>query len=94
MQCVAQIRTAWRDPVAVLSAWAEEPWALGLISGGEGERGPVVLSGARSRHDPDLRAGRSRAIRFAGVARMLGAEAPLAAGGPPFQGGGGGAGGL
>ncbi len=31
MQHVAQIRKAWRDPVEVLSAFAGEPWAVGLV---------------------------------------------------------------
>lgn len=39
MQCVAQLRTSWRDPVEVLSAFAGEPWAIGFVSGGGGPRG-------------------------------------------------------
>lgn len=30
--------TAWRDPVQVLGFFADEPWALGLLSGGGGPR--------------------------------------------------------
>jgi len=82
MHCVAQLRTAWRDPVEVLSAFAEEPWAIGFVSGGAGPRGrwsyvarapQAVLQPA-----PDP---------FAGLRDLLGPAAAPDEDGPPFKGG-------
>lgn len=85
MQCVAHIPLPWRDPVEVLSAFANEPWALAMISGGAGDQGrwsyvarapdaTLTLDAADSR-DP-----------FQALADLRG---PLVdeTGGPPFQGG-------
>ena len=38
MTCVAQLPSPWREPAEVLSAFADEPWALGLVTGGAGAR--------------------------------------------------------
>ncbi|WP_332769681.1 aminodeoxychorismate synthase, component I [Phenylobacterium sp.] len=84
MQCVAQLRTSWRDPVEVLSAFAEEPWAIGFVSGGGGPRGrwsyvarapEATFTGAPGQ-DP-----------FEGLAELLGPAGLSLADGPPFQGG-------
>jgi para-aminobenzoate synthetase component 1 len=78
------IRLRWREPAAVLQAFADEPWAVGLISGGEqahwsyvARRPDRTLSVPPDDHRDPL----------ASLASLL-AEAPRpVAGGPPFQGG-------
>ena len=76
----------WRDPVTVLAAFADEPFALCLLSDGEGERGRwsylarapariLVIDPADPR-DP-----------FAELSGLIGPARDLAARGPPFQGG-------
>jgi len=35
MQAYAQVEAAWRDPTEVLCGVAEEPWAVGFLSGGD-----------------------------------------------------------
>ncbi|MDP3855652.1 MAG: aminodeoxychorismate synthase, component I [Phenylobacterium sp.] len=84
MQCVAQLRTSWRDPVEVLSAFAEEPWAIGFVSGGGGPRGrwsyvaraPEATLLAPPGQDP-----------FEGLDGLLGPAQASLPDGPPFQGG-------
>ncbi|WP_309645211.1 aminodeoxychorismate synthase, component I [Phenylobacterium sp.] len=84
MHSVAQLRTAWRDPVEVLSAFAEEPWALGFVSGGGGARGrwSYVARAPQATYRP---------VRgqdpFEGLRELLGPAAPAPIEGPPFQGG-------
>ncbi|WP_269714724.1 anthranilate synthase component I family protein [Caulobacter sp. NIBR2454] len=39
MQAVSILAFPWREPAAVLSAFAEEPFAMGLLSGGGGNHG-------------------------------------------------------
>ena len=82
MQCVAQLIAPWREPVEVLSAFADEPWALALLSGGGRwsylARAPdatLTISGEDPR-DP-----------FAALAELLGCASPGLPDGPPFQGG-------
>jgi para-aminobenzoate synthetase component 1 len=86
MLWAAQLRAEWREPVEVLSAFADEPWALGLVSGGRGERGrwsyvarepdAVLTVGPDDPRDP-----------FRALSDLLGPQTPALAGGPPFQGG-------
>ncbi|MBT9473296.1 MAG: aminodeoxychorismate synthase, component I [Pseudomonadota bacterium] len=86
MRCVAQLTAEWREPAEVLSAYAEEPWALGLVSGAPGEPGrwsylardpdATLMVWADERRDP-----------FAALSELLGPSSPGLAGGPPFQGG-------
>lgn len=86
MRRVAQIRLAWREPVEVLSAFASEPWTVGLVSGGGGPRGrwsylardpeSVLALGPADAADP-----------FAALSRLAGGDAEVLADGPPFQGG-------
>ena len=79
---------AWREPRNVLAPFREEPWAIGLLSGGGGERGrwsyvlrapdEILCLGAQDCADP-----------FQALGALVG---PLLQGaglrdGPPFQGG-------
>jgi para-aminobenzoate synthetase component 1 len=76
----------WRDPTEILSAFADEPYAVCLLSGGDGERGrwsylarqpaEVLTIEPNDRRDP-----------FAAVAALLGRTRPTRPDGPPFQGG-------
>lgn len=75
--CVALRATAWDDPVAVASAFAEEPYACVLLSG------PGGWSYVLRRPD---RVSEPAGDPAAALPDLLGPEAPLA-GGPPFQGG-------
>ena len=86
MQCVAQLQADWREPAEVLSAFADEPWALGLVSGGDGEQGRWSYLA----RDPDMTlavAPGDTRDPFAALSELLGPEAPATGGGPPFQGG-------
>ncbi|MBR7621587.1 anthranilate synthase component I family protein [Phenylobacterium sp. 20VBR1] len=86
MRVAAQLRTSWREPLQVLSAFAGEPWAVGFLSGGRGPRArwsylarrpdAVLTLGADDRRDP-----------FKMLAEMLGPPGETARDGPPFQGG-------
>lgn len=85
MRCVAQLSAPWRDPAQVLSAFAGEPWAVGLLSGGGGERGRwsylarspdrTLIIGAADPLDP-----------FDALAELAG-PISRSTSGPPFQGG-------
>ena len=86
MLWAAQLRAEWREPAEVLSAFADEPWAVCLLSGGEGERGRWSYLA----RDPDatftVQAGDTR-DPFGGLSDLLGPLQPAMADGPPFQGG-------
>ncbi|KQW71017.1 aminodeoxychorismate synthase component I [Phenylobacterium sp. Root77] len=82
MHCVAQLSAPWREPAEVLSAFAGEPWAVGLVSGGarwsylaRDPEATLILRAVDAR-DP-----------FDALAVLLGPAAPAAEDGPPFQGG-------
>jgi para-aminobenzoate synthetase component 1 len=85
MQHAAQLSAPWRDPVEVLSAFAEEPWALAMISGAAGAQGrwsyvarapgATLTIAAEDPQDP-----------FAALAELRGPLQPPIEG-PPFQGG-------
>ncbi|QUD88760.1 anthranilate synthase component I family protein [Phenylobacterium montanum] len=80
------ITAPWREPADVLAAFADEPFALGLLSGGGGPRGrwsylarapdAFLILGATDRRDP-----------FEALRSLLGEPLPAAPDGPPFQGG-------
>ncbi len=84
MLWAAQLRAEWREPAGVLSVFADEPWALGLVSGGQGDRWSYLA------REPDailtLAPGDVR-DPFSALAGLLGTPSPAMAGGPPFQGG-------
>src|SRR5665213_2960514 len=83
---VAAVRAAWREPVEVLSAFADEAWAIGLLSGGGGPEGrwsylarqpdATLVFTAGDGDDP-----------FAALTGMVGPTSPRLGDGPPFQGG-------
>jgi para-aminobenzoate synthetase component 1 len=85
MRCFALIPAPWREPLTVLSAWAEQPFALALLSsGGERARWSYLM------RDPEATLELSPADPrdpFQALGALLGARAPAADDGPPFQGG-------
>ena len=85
MRSVALITAPWRDPVEVLAACADRPFAFALLSDGTAPRGRwsyVMCDPAAT-----LVAGPQDPDPFAAMKALLGGTAPGAAGGPPFQGG-------
>ncbi|HXQ13195.1 MAG TPA: hypothetical protein VN814_01080, partial [Caulobacteraceae bacterium] len=80
------LRAPWRDPAEALGAFADEPYAVCLLSDGAGERGrwsylarrpaEVLTITARDGRDP-----------FAALTRLIGPPRPIDPAGPPFQGG-------
>jgi para-aminobenzoate synthetase component 1 len=86
MRCVATLSAEWREPARVLSAFADEPWAIGFLSGGEPRqarwsflaRRPARTLIVADEDPPDP---------FDALAALIGAPAPTLADGPPFQGG-------
>ena len=84
MTCVVQLAAPWREPAEVLSAFAGEPWALGLVTGGVEARWSYVARApsATLTH----RAGEA-GQPFARLRDLLGPPAAPATDGPPFQGG-------
>ena len=84
MTCVVQLSAPWREPAEVLSAFAGEPWALGLVTGGRDARWSYVARApsATLTHRADD-AGRP----FARLRDLLGPPAAPSTDGPPFQGG-------
>ena len=80
MRAVALIRREWREPVAVLSAFADEPWACAFLSGGEGPRArwSYVLRAPDAVLDEPS---------FEALAGLIGERRAGHPQGPPFQGG-------
>src|SRR5580704_338241 len=83
---VAMLRAAWREPVAVLAAFADEPWAIGFLSGGGGADGRWSYL-ARAPDRTLIFAASDSGDPFAALATLVGPTAPRLADGPPFQGG-------
>jgi para-aminobenzoate synthetase component 1 len=84
MQAIALLEASWREPLAALGAFADEPWAFGLVGRGHGARWAYL--GRR----PDLTlslAPDDPRDAFAALAAMAAPLAPNLPGGPPFQGG-------
>ena len=86
MQVAAQLRTAWREPLGILSAYAEEPWTLALLSGGGGPRGRWSYLARRPEATLRLAPNDPR-DPFEALADLLGPRGETLPGGPPFQGG-------
>ncbi len=86
MQAISILAFPWREPAAVLCAFAEEPFAMGLLSGGGGAQGrwSYVL------REPDrtamLRPGDVESPAVV-LRDLLGDSQPHDPSGPPFQGG-------
>jgi para-aminobenzoate synthetase component I len=82
----ALIRTSWRDPAGVLSAHADDPMTLCLLSGGEGERARWSYL-ARDPESVWIVTPEDRSDPFSLLDERLGDPAPALPDGPPFQGG-------
>lgn len=86
MHCVALLEAGWRDPGEILQAFAAEPFALALLSGGGGGRGrwsylarqPLRTLVVRPEDPIDA---------FAAMTALLGPTLAADPEGPPFQGG-------
>ena len=86
MRSTALLETDWFEPMQVLAGFADEPYALGLLSGGGGPRGgwsyvarapdAVLILTASDARDP-----------FAALADLIGPQSVTRSDGPPFQGG-------
>ncbi|HEX4199426.1 MAG TPA: anthranilate synthase component I family protein [Caulobacteraceae bacterium] len=83
---IASRRAAWREPVEVLSAFADEPWAIGFLSGGDGPDARWSYL-ARAPEATLVLKGGDGGAPFAALARMVGPPCPWLIDGPPFQGG-------
>jgi len=86
MHAATLLERPWRQPEAVLSAFADEPWACAFLSGGSGDnaRWSYVL------RDPDATltlAGDDPRDPFALVRELLVEPCDRHPDGPPFQGG-------
>jgi para-aminobenzoate synthetase component 1 len=83
MRRVAQIVCPWKDPVDVLSAFADAPWTLGLLSGASGRWSYIAHAPTRTLtigpRDPN--------DAFAALAGLLGEPGDRLVDGPDFQGG-------
>lgn len=86
MQVAAQLRTAWRDPLGVVSAYADEPWTLALISGGGGPRGRWSYLARRPEATLTVWPDDPR-DPFEALVELLGPAGEHLPNGPPFQGG-------
>jgi para-aminobenzoate synthetase component 1 len=86
MRAAAVIKADWREPAEVLAAFADEPWALGLLSGGEPRQ--ARWSYLARRPDRTLMiAPDDPRDPFDALRALIGEPAPALPGGPPFQGG-------
>jgi len=86
MHAATLLERPWREPEAVLSAFADEPWACAFLSGGSGDnaRWSYVL------REPDATltlAGDDARDPFDLIGDLLGAPRESHPDGPPFQGG-------
>ncbi len=86
MKCVSLVRAPWRDPAEVLAAFADERFALGLLSDGSGERARWSYV-ARTPERMLWISPEDHADVFAALAALLGEASPGDPDGPPFQGG-------
>lgn len=86
MRVAAQLRTSWREPLQVLSAFAGEPWAIAFLSGGPGARARWSYLARRPDAVLTLSAGDPR-DPFQALSDLLGPPGETARDGPPFQGG-------
>ena len=86
MHRVALIEAAWQAPEEVLCAFADEPWALALLSGGGGPRGRWSYLARRPLRTLTIRP-EDPGDAFAELAALLGPTLEAQPEGPPFQGG-------
>jgi para-aminobenzoate synthetase component 1 len=83
MSAVARLQQPWREPIAVLAAFADEPWTAALLSGGDGRWSYI----ARRPEQALIVAGDDPADPFEALTALLGPAGDRAPDGPPFQGG-------
>ncbi|MGA0599697.1 anthranilate synthase component I family protein [Caulobacter sp. KR2-114] len=86
MTAVSLLRAPWREPAAVLAAFADEPFALGLLSDGSRPRGRWSYV-ARAPRRTLVLAADDPTDPFTALADLIGPLEPQLADGPPFQGG-------
>jgi para-aminobenzoate synthetase component 1 len=80
------LRAPWRDPADVLARFADEPFAVCLLSDGVGERGRWSYL-ARAPAETLTVDPADERDAFGALAALLGPARPSQADGPPFQGG-------
>jgi len=80
------LRAPWKDPAGVAAVFADEPFALCLLSDGEGERGRWSYV-ARAPSETLTIAPDDPRDAFAALAALIGPARPTDPDGPPFQGG-------
>lgn len=86
MLAAAIIKADWREPVDVLAAFADEPWAIGLLSGGDPRQARWSYVARRPSealviHPDDPR------DPFEALRNLIGPAVIALPDGPPFQGG-------
>ncbi len=86
MRAAIFIEAEWREPVQVLAEFADEPFALGLLSGGGGPRGRWSYVARAPDKILILTAG-DKCNPFGALANLIGESASALPEGPPFQGG-------
>ncbi|MDG2520235.1 anthranilate synthase component I family protein [Caulobacter segnis] len=86
MQAISILAFPWREPAAVLCAFAEEPFAMGLLSGGGGAHGRWSYVLRQPDRTAVLHAG-DEGDAAAILRNLLGEALPHDPSGPPFQGG-------
>jgi para-aminobenzoate synthetase component 1 len=86
MRAAAIIEASWREPAQVLAAFADEPWAIGLLSGGETRLARWSFIARRPSQTLVLAADDPR-DPFEALRALIGEFAPGLADGPPFEGG-------
>lgn len=86
MRCAAELERPWRDPVEALSAFADEPWAIGFLSGGGGARARWSYLARAPETTLTIDAGDPR-DPFEALRALRGDPGPTLPDGPPFQGG-------
>jgi len=84
MRATAFLTAPWREPLDVLAAFAVEPFALGLISGGDTARWSYV---ARAPERTIIEPGEPARDAASALAALLGPTEAGEVKGPPFQGG-------
>jgi para-aminobenzoate synthetase component 1 len=86
MREIAILAAPWREPTQILAAFAEEPWTLGLLSGGDGVHARWSYLARRPDRVLVVKAD-DAADPFAALSALLGPTGPAIIDGPPFQGG-------
>lgn len=88
MQAYVQVEAAWRDPTDVLCGMADDPWAIGFLSGGLSVGGAAAWSYVAAEPDATLTIRPSDEVDpFTALAALAGPPCAAAPEGPPFQGG-------